>query len=80
MDNENFFMDLEDKVNYKYGTTNLTNDNFGLEKLFKLKVLDWLNNGNPKLFRSSAEGSYIVRLTDVSLSPNEQLGNMIHTF
>lgn len=80
MDNENFFMDLEDKVNYEYGTTNLTNDNFGLEKLFKLQVLDWLNNGNPKLFRSSAEGSYIVRLTDVSLSPNEQLGNMIHTF
>lgn len=80
MDNENFFMDLEDKVNYEYGTTNLTNDNFGLEKLFKLKVLDWLNNGNPKLFRSPAEGSYIVRLTGVSLSPNEQLGNMIHTF
>ena len=80
MDNENFFMDLEDKVNYEYGTTNLTNDNFSLEKLFKLQVLDWLNNGNPKLFRSPAEGSYIVRLTDVSLSPNEQLGNMIHTF
>ena len=80
IDNENFFMDLEDKVNYEYGTTNLTNDNFGLEKLFKLKVLDWLNNGNPKLFRSPAEGSYIVRLTGVSLSPNEQLANMIHTF
>lgn len=80
IDNENFFMDLEDKVNYEYGTTNLTNDNFALEKLFKLKVLDWLNDGKPKLFRSPAEGSYIIRLTGVSLSPNEQLANMIHTF
>lgn len=79
-DNENFFMDVEDKVNYEYGTTNLTSDNFGLEKLFKLQVLDWLNNGKPKLFRSPAEGNYIVRLTGVSLTPNEQLGNMIHTF
>lgn len=80
MDNENFFMKLEDKVDYEYGTTNLTNDNFALEKNFKLKVLEWLNNGKPKMFRSPAEGSYIVRLMNVSLTPNEWLGNMIHTF
>lgn len=63
-----------------YGTTNLTPDNFAIEKIFKLEVLEWLNNGKPKLFRSPAEGNYIVRLTNVSLTPNEQLGNMIHTF
>jgi hypothetical protein len=63
-----------------YGTTNLTPDNFAIERIFKLEVLEWLNNGKPKLFRSPAEGNYIVRLTNVSLTPNEQLGNMIHTF
>jgi hypothetical protein len=42
--------------------------------------LDWLNNGKPKLFRSAAEGNYIVRLMNVSLSPNDTLGRMLHTF
>lgn len=50
------------------------------ERQFKLKVLDWLNDGKPKLFRSPTEGNYIVRLLNVSLSPNEQLGRMLHTF
>ncbi len=50
------------------------------EREFKLKVLDWLNNGKPKLFRSPTEGNYIVRLLNVSLTPNEQLGRMLHTF
>ena len=61
-------------------TTNLTPYNFNAEKKFKLSVMDWLNNGKPKLFRSSAEGNYIVRLMNVSLSPNEQVGRMLHTF
>jgi hypothetical protein len=43
-------------------------------------VLEWLNNGQPKLFRSSTEGNYIVRLMNVSLSPNDTLGRMLHTF
>lgn len=60
--------------------TNLTNDNFYNEYLFKTKVLDWLNNGEVKLFRSAAEGAYLVRLSNVSLSPNTQLGRMLHTF
>jgi hypothetical protein len=43
-------------------------------------VLDWLTDGKPKLFRSATEGNYLVRLTNVSLTPNETLGRMIHTF
>jgi hypothetical protein len=45
-----------------------------------LEVLEWLNNGEPKLFKSPTEGNYIVRLMNVSLSPNDTLGRMIHTF
>ena len=50
------------------------------ERDFKLEVLDWLNNGKPKLFRSPTEGNYIVRLMNSSLTPNEQLGRVLHTF
>ena len=37
-------------------------------------------DGKPKLFRSPGEGSYIVRLMNVSLTPNDTLGRMLHTF
>jgi hypothetical protein len=50
------------------------------ERIFKLKVLEFLNDGKPKLFRSPAEGNYIVRLMNCSLSPNDQLSRMLHTF
>lgn len=59
---------------------NLTSENFYGERYFKLKVLDWLTNGKAKLFRSSTEGNYLVRLLDISLTPQEPLGRMIHQF
>jgi hypothetical protein len=60
--------------------TQLLGDNFRKERQFKLEVLNWLNDGKPKLFRSPGEGNYIVRLMNVSLSPNDTLGRMLHTF
>lgn len=55
-------------------------DETELERIFKLEVLNWLNNGKPKLFRSAQEGNYIVRLMNVTLSPNDTTGRMIHSF
>ena len=43
-------------------------------------MLEWLNNGKPKLFRSPTEGNYMVRLMNVSLSPNDTLSRTIHSF
>ena len=60
--------------------TQLNAENFAMERDFKLEALDWLTNGKPKLFRSPAEGNYIIRLTDVSLSPVDSLGRMLHNF
>lgn len=60
--------------------TDLDDINFKAERQFKLKVLEWLNNGKPKLFRSPAEGNYIIRLMNVSLSPNAQVNRMLHNF
>lgn len=55
-------------------------ENIASEREFKLEVLEWLNNGQPKLFRSPSEGNYIVRLLNVSLAPNDTVGRMLHTF
>jgi hypothetical protein len=52
-------------------TTNLTDDNMLMERNFKFKVMDWLNNGEVKYFKSPAEGSYLIRLMNVSLTPND---------
>ena len=59
---------------------NLTSENMLGERYFKLKVLDWLTDGKVKLFRSAAEGNYLVRLLNVSLTPQDPLGRMLHTF
>ena len=64
----------------KTPTTNLLSYNFDAERIFKQKVLEFLTDGKPKLFRSASEGSYIVRLMNTSLSPNDTLGRMLHTF
>ena len=65
---------------FEWQGTQLTAENFRRERQFKMDVLNWLNNGKPKLFRSPSEGNYIVRLISASLSPNDTLGRMIHTF
>ena len=61
-------------------TTALIGYNIAAERTFKLKVLEWLNNGEPKLFRSPTEGNYLVRLMNNSLTPEDQLGRMLHNF
>lgn len=61
-------------------TTDLISSNIAQERNFKLEVLEWLTNGEPKLFRSPTEGNYLVRLLNVSLSPEDTVGRMLHTF
>ena len=82
-DNDEYFMSRTEELGMDpdwEDSTDLTDENIFYERKFKLKVLEWLNNGEPKLFRSPAEGNYIVRLQNVSLSPNDSLGRMLHTF
>lgn len=66
--------------NQTYNKTDLIGKNMASERYFKLTVLEWLTNGEPKLFRSSAEGNYVVRLMNVSLTPKNELGRMLHEF
>lgn len=64
----------------KSRTTQLVDYNYTAERIFKLKVMDWLNDGKPKLLRTPTEGNYIVRLMNISLSPDDKLSRMLHTF
>lgn len=93
MDPDSQFIQLSDTIsvatrsktagNLADGTdslANLTSNNFYKERIFKTEVLKWLTNGKPKVFRSPAEGNFIVRLMNVSLTPNDTLGRMLHTF
>lgn len=61
-------------------TRNFTGYNLFAERTFKLHVLDWLNDGKLKLFKSPTEGNYVVRLMNNSLTPQDPLGRMLHTF
>ena len=82
MDNDEFFLSKSKDlyINNWENTTDITDENILVERLFKLEVLDWLNDGQPKLFKSPQEGNYIVRLMNVSLSPVDQTSRMIHNF
>jgi hypothetical protein len=61
-------------------STDISDRNVAKEKNFALFALSWLNNGEIKLFKSPNEGNYIVKLLNVSLSPFNGTGRMIHNF
>lgn len=79
-DDQEYFIDKKNYSSTEYALTDLVSENIYNERQFKLEVMDWLSNGKPKLFRSATEGNYLVRLLNVSLSPNTTLGRMLHSF
>lgn len=50
------------------------------EKKYRDKAIAFLNNGKPKLFKSTPEGNILVRLMNISLTPEKGLGRMIYSF
>lgn len=50
------------------------------ERKFREKVMDFLYDNNVKLFRSTQEGNILVKLMDISFTPEAQLGRMIYSF
>ena len=68
---QNRYTQKSKDIEFKSSNTDLISENIRLERQFKLEVLDWLTNGEPKLFKSPNEGNYIVRLLNVSLTPND---------
>lgn len=88
MDDQNTFS--SDKDLYKYDNViNLYKDKRRKEHLgmydykreydFREKVLSFLQDGKPKLFKSATEGNIVVRLMSVAEQPNQSLDRMIGT-
>ena len=50
------------------------------EYLFREKVVNFLNDGQVKLFRSPSEGNLLVILSNVTITPNETLGRLVYNF
>lgn len=55
-------------------------ENWYWEREFRNQLIDWLNDGEPKLYRSMPEGNMAVMITDVSLTPNAQMGRRTYNF
>ena len=47
---------------------------------FREKVLEFLQDGKPKLFKSPTEGNIIVRLMSVAAQPNQTVNRMLASF
>ena len=58
----------------------LTAQNIYAERVFREKVLEFLLENRPLLFKSPTEGDIVVKLMNISLTPNQQLGRMIYDF
>lgn len=53
---------------------------FVYEKLFRDKIVEFLQEDSVKLFRSQTEGNILIKLTNISLTPNQSLGRMLYSF
>lgn len=69
-----------DKVNFRNYTSERTSDMLFLERRYREKVMEWLTNGKPKLFRSPTEGNIIVVLSAVSFTPFQNSERMVYSF
>lgn len=89
MDENELFCTKEDIYTYsnivdKYNNYNtdkgIMQYDYIYEKDFRQKVLDFLYDGEPKLYKSPTEGNLIIRITDVNCTPEQGLDRMIYSF
>ena len=71
------YLDIADNNTFNH---DLTENNVYIERRFREKVEEFLNNFDYKLYKSPTEGNFVVVLTNVSLTPNTTLGRMIFDF
>lgn len=54
--------------------------NYFWEREFREEVIKWLNDGEPKLYRSMTEGLMVVMITDISITPEASLSRRLWNF
>lgn len=76
-------------VETKYGDEMLLNckndleevqDGMVMQRLWRNKVLKWLNDGKPKILKSEAQGNLLVFIDEVKMTPNETTFGLIADF
>lgn len=60
--------------------TSLTADNVFIERKFREKAEEFLNDFTYKLYKSPTEGNIVIGLMNISMTPNATLGRMIFDF
>ena len=84
LDNKGDFWSEENEDPNREGTASSYSGSYSeareymAERVFKNRVLDWLNNGKPKLFKSPQEGMFIVQIMGASMAPIDTLGRKFH--
>jgi hypothetical protein len=73
---------MRNTTDYKKSFEGLSNTDIEIiyEKIFRDKVMDFLYDNSVKLFKSATEGNILVKLTNISFTPNQQLGRRIYSF
>ena len=72
--------DIVAKYNKYNEDNNIIQYDYIYERDFRKLVLDFLHDGEFKLFKSPTEGNIIVRLIDINCTPNQSLDRMIYSF
>lgn len=82
-----FQMDIDNKIFNEnnnelkdFVDTDLVSENIMKERKYKNYILNWLNNNKYKVLKTPTEGNFIVQLTNISLTPIDSLGRMLHSF
>ena len=57
-----------------------TYNDFIYEKFFRQEVIKFLQKNNVKLFRSLTQGNMLVKLSNITFTPNVTLGRKIYSF
>jgi len=64
----------------KYSHTYNQMYDYTYERFFREAVMEFLYDNKPKLFKSLTEGNVLVKLSDISFSPTQELGRMLYSF
>ena len=91
MDEQNTFLQEGKKSIYQFDNIVTLYNNYNInrsisqydytyEREFRKEVLKFLKSGNLFLYKSPTEGNMIIRLTDISCTPNQSLDRMIYSF
>ena len=65
---------------YKSQNKVIAQNNYIYQKAFRDKVIDFLYKNNVKLYKSTTQGNVLVKLMNITFTPNEQLDRRIYSF